>query len=206
MRSKGFIVLILIICFVATPVFANDFFSVSSGVSISYKQDVTSLESFEFDFDTNKFAVGLEMRVNFSSVQFDAVGEITVLDSDSLKLAGILSVGGSLEFFNFVKLGVTVGPRMAYVYSNHVSKAEAAEEAEEAEISNGKDFLDAVKEGPINIRLMLDFYAGPVLSIGFAYTIPTEFTINNANWESLIPSTQSIEKGQFSLSLQMKLI
>ena len=208
MKSKGFIVLILLVCFVVTPVFANQFFSVSTGASISYSQDVTSLESLKaFEFNKNNFAIGLELRSNLSFIQLDAVGEISVLDSDTLKLAGILSAGCSVELFDVVKLGLTVGPRIAYIYSNQVNKANTEEETgeEEATISNGKDFVEAIKEGPINIRLMLDIYAGPVITVGFAYTIPTEFSINNGDWEALLPSSSSFEKGKFSLSLLMKL-
>ena len=195
-KSKGIIVLILLFFMVLAPLCANDIFSVGFGASLSYSQNTTGDEAPKFSKDN--IAIGLEGRLNISYFQMDAVGEISVLDSDTLKLAGIISVGGSVELFDVVKLGLTVGPRIAYLYSN-ASKSE-----DELEISNGKNLLEAIKDGPINIRLMLDVFAGPVMSIGFAYTIPTEFTIGQGNWESFAPSAQSFLKGQISLSIQMK--
>lgn len=202
-KSKGFIVLILLILVTLTPVCANEIFSLSTGVNISYLQDMTSLEKFEFD--KKNLAIGLEARSNLTYLQVTAVGEISVLDSDTLKLAGILSAGFSVEVFNFFKLGVTAGPRMAYIYSKPSSRVKTAQEAEETELSNGKDFIESFKEGPFNIRFMLDIMTGPVMSIGAVYTIPTDFTLEMGNWEALLPSSESIKRGQISLSIQMKL-
>lgn len=51
-------------------------------------------------------------------------------------------------------------------------------------VSNGKDLIEAIKDGFVNIRLMADLYAGPVISVGAAYTIPTNFTISQGNWRN----------------------
>lgn len=194
-KGKSLIVLILLISAVMAPLCANDIFSIGFGVSLSYSQDPTEVEPLKFNADN--IAIGLEGRLNISYFQLDAVGEISVLDSDTLKLAGILSAGGMVELFDVVKLGVTVGPRMAYLYSN------SAKTKTDDEISNGKSLLEAIKDGPINVRFMLDVLAGPVMSIGFAYTVPTQFTISQGNWDAFVLMH---EKGQVSLSIQMKLI
>ena len=196
-KSKASIVFILLFFLVIMPLCANEAFSIGVGASLSYSQDTTVNENLKFN--TDNIAIGLEGRFNIFYLQFDAVGEISVLDSDTLRLAGIPSMGASFELYDVVKVGLTFGPRIAYIYSNR------ARNADELEISNGKNLIEAFKDGPVNARLMLDVFAGPVISIGFAYTIPTEFSINNGNWEALLPSSESFKNGQFSLSIQMKL-
>jgi hypothetical protein len=196
-KSKASIVFILLFFLVIMPLCASEAFSIGVGASLSYSQDTTVNENLKFN--TDNIAIGLEGRFNIYHLQFDAVGEISVLDSDTLRLAGIPSMGASFELYDVVKVGLTLGPRIAYIYSNR------AKNADELEISNGKNLIEAFKDGPVNVRLMLDVFAGPVISIGFAYTIPTEFSINNGNWEALLPSSEGFKNGQFSLSIQMKL-
>ncbi len=197
LKSKASFVFILLFLIVLMPIFSNDVFSIGFGANLSYAQDKTAKDSTKFD--TDNVGIGLEGRMNICHFQLDGVGEISVLDSDTLRLAGILSAGVSVELFEVVKLGITAGPRIAYIYSNR------AKQADELEISNGKNLLEAIKDGPINIRLMLDILTGPVMSIGFAYTIPTEFSINESNWKALLPSSEGIKNGQVSLSIQMKI-
>jgi hypothetical protein len=202
-KSKTFIVLILLISVVLCPLCAQEIFSVSSGANISYSKDSTaaSTTSDSFLFDKDSFAVGLELRTNLSYFQLDAVGEVSVLDSKTLLFSGILSAGTSVEIASIVKVGLTFGPRIAYIYSQNSRSTEE----DGLVVSNGKNFIEAIKDGPVNVRLMLDVYAGPVITVGLAYTIPTDFTLSQGNWEELLPSAESFKSGQISLCIQMKL-
>lgn len=197
-RSRTFIVLILLISVVLCPLCAQEMFSIGVGANISYSQDTAAVESFSFNRDN--LAVGLELRTNISYFQLDAVGEVSVLNSKTLLLSGILSAGASVEIGSIAKVGITFGPRIAYVYSKNYRDSET----EGRSISNGKNFIEAITDGLVNIRLMLDLYAGPVISVGAAYTIPTNFTISQGNWRDLLPKAKAFESGQISLCIQMK--
>ncbi len=196
-RSRT-VVLILLIFIVLCPLYAQDIFSIGVGANISYAQDITDVESFTFNSDN--LAVGLELRTNISYFQLDAVGEVSVINSKTLLLSGILSAGASIELGSIAKVGITFGPRIAYSYTRSSKDAEA----EGLSVSNGKDLIEAIKDGLVNIRLMADVYAGPVISVGAAYTIPTNFTISQGNWRELLPNTKALESGQISLCIQMK--
>ncbi len=196
-RSRT-VVLILLIFIVLCPLYAQDIFSIGVGANISYAQDITDVESFSFNSDN--LAVGLELRTNISYFQLDAVGEVSVINSKTLLLSGILSAGASVELGSIAKLGITFGPRIAYMYTRSFKDSEA----KSLSVSNGKDFIEAIKDGLVHIRLMADVYAGPVISVGVAYTIPTNFTISQGNWKELLPNTKALENGQISLCIQMK--
>ena len=202
LKSKTFLVLILLISVVLGPLWAQEIFSISSGANISYSQDSlasSSTDSDSFLFNKDNLAIGLEVRTNITYFQLDAVGELSVLDSNTLLLSGILSAGASVEIGSIAKIGLTFGPRIAYIYSQNSGSKE-----EGLAVSNGKNFIEAIKDGPVHVRLMVDFYAGPVISIGVAYTIPTNFTIGQGNWDQLLPSSESFKNGQISLCIQMK--
>lgn len=197
-KSRTFVLLILLISVVLCPLYAQDFFSMSTGANISYVQDATSSEVFTFNKDN--LAVGLEFRTNISYFQLDAVGEVSVIDSRTLLLSGILSAGASVEIASIAKIGLTVGPRVAYMYSRSSSRPDEGN----VPISNGKTLIEAIKDGQVNIRLMVDVLAGPVITVGVAYTIPTNFSISQGNWNELMPNVKSLKNGQISLCIQMK--
>lgn len=199
MFRRRTVVLILLIFIVLCPLYAQDIFSIGVGANISYAQDITDVESFSFNSDN--LAVGLELRTNISYFQLDAVGEVSVINSKTLLLSGILSAGASVELGSIAKVGITFGPRIAYMYTRSSKDAEAEGGLS---VSNGKDLIEAIKDGFVNIRLMADLYAGPVISVGAAYTIPTNFTISQGNWRELLPNTKALENGQISLCIQMK--
>lgn len=198
-RSRTFVVLFLLITVVLCPLCAQEIFSISVGANISYSQDITaSSESFKFSKDN--LAVGLELRTNISYFQLDSVGELSVIDSKTLMLSGILSAGASVELGSIAKVGLTLGPRIAYVYSKNSPNPEE----ETIAVSNGKNFIEALRDGLVNVRLMVDFFAGPVITLGAAYTIPTNFSIGQGNWKELLPNAESFKNGQISLCIQMK--
>lgn len=201
-KGKTFIALVLLISAVMCPLWSQSIFSTSAGVNLSYSQDSLTPSTGTFEFNPDNIAVGLELRSNITYFQLDAVGEVSVVDSKTLLFSGILSAGASVEILSLAKIGLTFGPRIAYVYT---SDASTIKDESIDKISNGKNFLEAIKDGPVHVRLMVDIFAGPVITVGAAYTIPTDFTMGKGNWKELLPNAESFEKGQISFCVQMKL-
>ncbi|MGP1419294.1 MAG: hypothetical protein ACTTJZ_05760, partial [Sphaerochaetaceae bacterium] len=63
----------------------------------------------------------------------------------------------------------------------------------------------ALSKSRFQLRGALDFFLGPVIKLGVACTIPTDFTIESRNLNLLIPNREKISKGKFSITMQMTL-
>lgn len=211
---------------ISLPTFSRGVFSVGVGANISYSAEgMVSVDPSEGEegalsdqkpkFSFDNVAIGLETRMNLSYLQLTAVGELSAVDSNTILASGILAGGLSFDLFSVFRVGVSAGPKISYAYtsagsntsnSNPSSSAEGEASGIDLEkTSNGKAFWDAVKDGNFNLRFTLDIIAGPVLTIGAAYVVPTDFSISKENFEALIPDDSSWGKGQVSLCVQMSL-
>jgi len=214
---------------ISLPAFSRGVFSIGVGANISYSTEgivpaepgenegeALSDQTPKFSFDN--VSIGLETRVNLSYLQLTAVGELSAVDSNTILASGILAGGLSFDLFSVFRIGVSAGPKISYAYtaagagssnayhSNQSNSSDGETSGIDLEkTSNGKAFWDAVKDGNFNLRFTLDIIAGPVLTIGAAYVVPTDFSISKENFEALIPGDSAWSRGQVSLCVQMSL-
>ena len=171
------------------------------GVNLSYNQadDVVDESVYSGAMNLEKIAVGLEMRGNISNFQMTIAGDISILDTQSVMFSGIFGAGISVDLFKYLKFGITTGPKVTYIYRGKMNSVDNNGDLVEAD-----NFFSALAKGDFHYRLMFDILAGPVMSIGVAYTVPTTFNLSGRQWSDLIPSKENIEKGQVAICIQMK--
>ena len=171
------------------------------GVNLSYNQadEVVDDSVYSGNMNLDKIAVGLEMRGNISNFQMTVAGDISILDTQSVMFSGIFGAGISVDLFKYLKFGVTTGPKVTYVYRGKMNSVDNNGDLKEAD-----NFFDALSKGDFQYRLMFDILAGPVMSIGVAYTIPTTICLADCQWSELLPSKENIVKGQVAVCIQMK--
>ncbi len=169
------------------------------GVNLSYNRDSEVVDEDVHSGIMKQISVGLEMRGNISNFQTSIAGELSVLDSQSVMFSGIFGAGLSVDLFKYLKLGVTAGPKVSYVFRENVKSV-----GDDGELVDASNFWDALLEGQFHYRIMLDVLAGTVISLGMVYTLPTNFTIRNADFSDIIPSKDLFSQGQISLCINMK--
>ena len=171
------------------------------GVNLSYNKadEVVDESVYSGTLNLDKIAVGLEMRGNISNFQMTIAGDISILDTQSVMFSGIFGAGISVDLFKYLKFGITTGPKVTYIYRGGMNSVD-----NNGEIVEADNFFTALSKGDFHYRLMFDILAGPVMSIGVAYTIPTSFSISECQWPGLIPSEENLEKGQVAICIQMK--
>ena len=171
------------------------------GVNLSYNKadEVVDESVYSGTLNLDKIAVGLEMRGNISNFQMTIAGDISILDTQSVMFSGIFGAGISVDLFKYLKFGITTGPKVTYIYRGGMNSVD-----NNGEIVEADNFFTALSKGDFHYRLMFDILAGPVMSIGVAYTIPTSFSISECQWPELIPSEENLEKGQVAICIQMK--
>ena len=171
------------------------------GVNLSYNNadEVVDESVYSGTLNLDKIAVGLEMRGNISNFQMTIAGDISILDTQSVMFSGIFGAGISVDLFKYLKFGVTTGPKVTYIYRGKMNSVDNNGDLVEAD-----NFFTALAKGDFHYRLMFDVLAGPVMSIGVAYTIPTSFSISECQWPELLPSKENLEKGQIAICIQMK--
>lgn len=171
------------------------------GVNLSYNNadEVVDESVYSGTMNLDKIAVGLEMRGNISNFQMTIAGEISILDTQSVMFSGIFGAGISVDLFKYLKFGVTTGPKVTYIYRGKMNSLDNNGDLVEAD-----NFFTAIAKGDFHYRLMFDILAGPVMSIGVAYTIPTDFNMAESQWSELVPSKENMEKGQVAICIQMK--
>lgn len=171
------------------------------GVNLSYNNadEVVDESVYSGSLNLDKIAVGLEMRGNISNFQMTIAGDISILDTQSVMFSGIFGAGISVDLFKYLKFGITTGPKVTYIYRGKMNSVDNNGDLIEAD-----NFFTALAKGDFHYRLMFDVLAGPVMSIGVAYTIPTSFSIAECPWPELLPSKENLEKGQVAICIQMK--
>lgn len=171
------------------------------GVNLSYNQadEVVDESVYSGTMNLDKIAAGLEMRGNISNFQMTIAGDISILDTQSVMFSGIFGAGISVDLFKYLKFGVTTGPKVTYIYRGKMKSVDNNGDLVEAD-----NFFTALSKGDFHFRIMLDVLAGPVMSIGVAYTVPTGFNLAQRHWADLVPNKENISKGQVALCIQMK--
>lgn len=171
------------------------------GVNLSYNKadEVVDESVYSGNLNLDKIAVGLEMRGNISNFQMTVAGDISILDTQSVMFSGIFGAGIAVDLFKYLKFGVTAGPKVTYIYRDRVKSVD-----NNGEVVEPDNFFTALAKGDFHYRIMFDILAGPVMSIGVAYTIPTVFSIAEKQWSDLVPSKENMEKGQVAVCIQMK--
>ena len=147
----------------------------------------------------DRIAIGLEMRGNISNFQTTIAGDISILDTQTMLFSGIFGAGISVDLFKYLKFGVTTGPKVSYLYQDEVKNV-----TNDGEVGEPENFFDALYRGYFHHRIMLDILAGPVISIGVAYTLPTTFSLAEGNWDKFIPGRDEFSEGQIAVCIQMK--
>ena len=171
------------------------------GVNLSYNNadEVVDESVYSGTLNLDKIAVGLEMRGNISNFQMTIAGDISILDTQSVMFSGIFGAGISVDLFKYLKFGVTTGPKVTYIYRGKMNSVD-----NNGDLVEPDNFFTALAKGDFHYRLMFDVLAGPVMSIGVAYTIPTSFNISEHMWPELLPDKENLEKGQVAICIQMK--
>lgn len=199
MDMKRVIILVAVLAIIVFPAAALKS-SLEVGVNLSYNaaEDVVKESSGSGTSLLDRIAVGLEMRANISNFQIAMTGDISIIDTQSILFAGVFSAGFSVDMFKYLKVGFTTGPKVSYMYS-HEDKSVSG-----GEVNNGENFLDALYKGHFHHRLMVDILAGPVMSIGAAYMIPTTFSLADGGLGKLIPKRADLKEGQIAVCISMK--
>jgi len=194
---KRIVILVAVLMILVFPAAALKS-SLEVGVNLSYNaaEDVVS-EDVESVPLLDRIAVGLEMRANISNFQISLTGDISIIDTQSILFAGVFTAGFSVDMFKYFKLGITTGPKVSYLYSD--SKSVSGDGT-----NNGDGFFDALYKGYFHHRIMLDILAGPVMSVGAAYTVPTTFSIAEGQLGNLIPKREDLKEGQIAVCISMK--
>ncbi|MBO4717667.1 MAG: hypothetical protein J5599_07190 [Spirochaetales bacterium] len=171
------------------------------GINLSYNNadEVVEESGYSGAFDLERIAIGLEMRGHISNFPPTVAGDITILDTQTMLFSGIFGAGISVDLFKYLKFGVTTGPKVSYLYKDEVKSV-----SNDGEVGEPDNFFDALYTGYFHHRIMLDILAGPVMSIGVAYTLPTTFSLAAGNWEDLIPRRDDFTEGQIAVCIQMK--
>ena len=197
---RRFVLLIAILTILVLPAFALES-SLNLGVNLSYNnaEEIAEESGYSGIGLLDRVAIGLEMRGNISNFQTTIAGDINILDTQTMLISGIFGAGISVDLFKYLKFGITTGPKVSYLYKDEVKSV--TNDGEEGEPDN---FFDALYRGHFHHRIMLDILAGPVISIGVAYTLPTTFSMAAANWEDIIPGRSDFSEGQISVCIQMK--
>ena len=190
--------LIFILCAFSLSALASAF---DIGVNLSYNKadEVVDESVYSGTMNLDKIAVGLEMRGSVSNFQMTIAGDISILDTQSVMFSGIFGAGISVDLFKYLKFGVTTGPKVTYIYRGKMNSVD-----NNGDLVEPDNFFNALAKGDFHYRLMFDVLAGPVMSIGVAYTIPTAFNISEHLWSELLPSKENLEKGQVAICIQMK--
>ena len=196
--KKFLFLLVLIFTAFSVSALASSF---DVGVNLSYNKadEVVDESVYSGILNLDKIAVGLEMRGNISNFQITIAGDISILDTQSVMFSGIFGAGISVDLFKYLKFGVTTGPKVTYIYRGKMNSVD-----NNGDLVDADNFITALEKGDFHYRLMFDVLAGPVMSIGVAYTIPTSFSISECQWPELIPSKENLEKGQVAICIQMK--
>ena len=175
--------------------------SLEVGVNLSYNNADEGLVKDGSVSGTSlldRIAVGLEMRANISNFQMAITGDISIIDTQSILFSGVFSAGISADMFKYLKVGFTTGPKVSYLYSSSDKSVSGSD------VNNGENFLDALYKGHFHHRIMVDILAGPVMSIGAAYMVPTTFSLADGRLGNLLPKRDDLKKGQISVCISMK--
>jgi len=195
---KRIVILVAVLMILVFPAAALKS-SLEVGVNLSYNaaEDVVS-EDVESVPLLDRIAVGLEMRANISNFQISLTGDISIIDTQSILFAGVFTAGFSVDMFKYFKLGITTGPKVSYLYSD------SAKSVSGEGINNGESFFDALYKGYFHHRIMLDVLAGPVMSVGAAYTVPSTFSLADAKFGNLLPKREDLKEGQIAVCITMR--
>ncbi len=167
------------------------------GVNLTYDSDGSN--GTNEDDLLSKVALGLEMRMNISNFQMSIAGELYAPEAQSLLFSGIFGVGLSVDLFKYFKLGISTGPKVSYFFSDSIQEVD-----DDGDAVSNSNFLDSLWNGEFHYRVMLDILAGPVLSLGVAYTLPTSFSMAQADIAEIIPTRAQVKDGQLSVCIIMK--
>ena len=197
---KRIVILIAVLTILVFPATALKS-SLEVGVNLSYnaaEEPVPESVNSGMPF-LDRIAVGLEMRANVSNFQISLTGDISIIDTQSILFAGVFTAGFSVDMFKYFKLGITTGPKVSYLFTDSGKTVSG-----EGSINNGDSFFDALYKGIFHHRIMLDVLAGPVISVGAAYTVASSFSLAEPGLGKLLPRRQDLKEGQIAVCITMK--
>ncbi|MDD4082413.1 MAG: hypothetical protein WC162_04935 [Sphaerochaetaceae bacterium] len=201
MKRKFLVIIVLIV--LPVMVFAEtQWFDISVGLSMFKKVREVST-SFEFSdlVDLDSYDYKAEIRNKLLFFEFDMVGSPSITSNGSFQFEGLFLYGFTDDIFDFARISFCVGPDFTYI--NDGTKSEIIVQGNVIETNSLIDLLCA---STYTFRAGIDFILGPVMKIGLAYTLPTEFSLNSGDLNLLVPSYENLKEGKISLSILMTLV
>ncbi|MDD2231334.1 MAG: hypothetical protein PHO44_00875 [Sphaerochaetaceae bacterium] len=207
---KKFAVVLIIACILCSCAYAADdgnsnqswnWFDLSAGFNFTFRDGALSSLSDIKNITAKDINFGVELRTKMLFLELDASGELGVTESNGLQFSGLLVAGISEDLFGTARLGICLGPVVDYVHDG--KKGTLVIDGNSIEAAS---FTDALNKSHFNIRTTLDFFLGPVIKLGVSFTLPTDFTLETHDMNMLIPNSDNLKEGSFSLVLQMTLV
>jgi hypothetical protein len=199
---KKLIVIILILLLPSLFLFAGEnWIDFSAGVGVSYEGNLISVMKGLEKFNKDSLDITLDLRNKILFAEADLAGELFITSQGELCFNGTLTAGFTDDLFSVARISLTAGP--SFNYRNDGKKGTLIVEGATIEnISLAYVFMNS----PFTFRATLDFLLGPVLKIGAAYSLPTEYTLASGNLNQLVPNGENWRDGKFSLCFLITLI
>ncbi len=138
---------------------------------------------------------GGEARFKITILEIDAVGLYNRTGNDDI-ISGMVTAGLAFDIFDVVRLGVGMGPNLAW---NITQKSVYTVDASGNNVLlTGGNFADAFMGAPMNYRATVDFLLGKNFMIGVNYQVPSTFTFKNLIAKDLMPQWQN---GRYGVSV-----
>lgn len=198
--KKLLIVLLVVICSFSLFAASEQVFDFDIGFNASFRDGALStlrnLEKISLD-DLN---FGIEVRTKLLFLQVSAAGDFGVTDSRELLFNGLFLFGISEDILGFSRVGFSMGPKVEYVTDG--KSVDLIIDGHKIEDSS---LFTAFAKSDFNLRFTMDFFLGPVIKIGLAYCVPTEFSLEKGDLNLLIPTKSACVNGNICLGLTMTL-
>ncbi|MDY4888622.1 MAG: hypothetical protein SO135_02600 [Sphaerochaetaceae bacterium] len=179
----------------------QDWFDFSVGISFALRDGSLGALKDIKDFSAKDLKFGLEARTKLLFLEFDISGNLSATDKNDLKFSGLMVAGISEDLFGVARLGLCLGPVIDYVHDGQRGTL-IIDGSPISEVS----FSDALNKSHFHLRGTLDFLLGPVIKLGAAVSVPTDFTLEKHDLNSLLPTKERFADSSFSLVIQMTLI
>lgn len=194
--NKRLLALAVAVCVLAPMTLSARAFDFNMGVTAQYQKDVIS-EDVEADdiLDLDNYRFGAEARFNFLLLEISdtaLLGSTEFNGIDAIEFTNHIAAGIYSDVADVVRLGIGAGPE----FEMKVSKDG---------VYNGDgdefEFLDIIMESNFTYKAHVDFLLGKALTLSATYTLPTEFNLNDASLEKLIPGSDDWKNGRVGISL-----
>lgn len=151
------------------------------------------IDNWSFGLDVRNrlalFGVDLVGIYNYSQPSDDAVHTISVLGT-----AGVV-----LDVYDFVRLGIGIGPSMDFIFQNGELQVVDAN----GSLVTAENVGESFRHAPLTYRLTADFMLGSIM-VGANYTLASSWSFAAPSWEGLVPA--DFGKGKIGVSVLYTLL